>query len=411
MGLADWEVDVYGDLDLARLRSYRLERFRAELRGADVAGALLYDPLNIRYATDARNMQVWTLHAPGRYVFVATEGPVILFDYHGCFHICAHLETLDEIRPAIAWLPFSVGEDYMARARAWAEEIADLVRVYGGGVRRLAVDRSEPAGLFCLSELGVEVCDGQWLIERARSVKSAEEVAAVKLSMSACDAALRTMQDGMRAGMSENEVWSLMHGSYIASGGEWIETRFAASGPRTNPWFQECSGRRMEAGELFVFDSDMVGPTGYLADVSRAWLVGDGAASDEQRRLYGTAYEQVHFNLELVRAGLGFREFTEKSWRMPEEYRDNRYAVVAHGAGLCDEYPSIYYAEDMPGGRSEGVLEAGMVLCVESYIGESGGLGAAKEGVKLEQQVLVTDDGYELLSPYPFEDRLLPREV
>ncbi len=56
---------------------------------------------------------------------------------------------------------------------------------------------------------------------------------------------------------------------------------------------------------------------------------------------------------------------------------------------------------------SDGVLEPGTALCVESYIGEDGG----HEGVKLEQQVLITDTGVELLSTFPFEEELLFREV
>ena len=58
-------------------------------------------------------------------------------------------------------------------------------------------------------------------------------------------------------------------------------------------------------------------------------------------------------------------------------------------------------------GGYDGMIEAGMTLCVESYIGELGG----QEGVKLEEQVLVTETGVERLSTFPFEDDLLPREV
>jgi Xaa-Pro aminopeptidase len=77
--------------------------------------------------------------------------------------------------------------------------------------------------------------------------------------------------------------------------------------------------------------------------------------------------------------------------------------VIAHGVGLCDEYPAIYYPEDVARTGYDGVLEADMTICLESYVGEEGGA----EGVKLEQQVLVTANGAELLSHYPFEDAAL----
>jgi Xaa-Pro dipeptidase len=88
------------------------------------------------------------------------------------------------------------------------------------------------------------------------------------------------------------------------------------------------------------------------------------------------------------------------AFRLPERYRANRYSTIAHGVGVCDEYPAVYYPEDVESTGYEGVLEAGMTICVESYIGEAGGAA----GVKLEEQVLVTETGAEVLSRYPFED-------
>src|SRR3546814_5800613 len=90
----------------------------------------------------------------------------------------------------------------------------------------------------------------------------------------------------------------------------------------------------------------MIGPYGYCADVSRSFLCGDGRPSDAQRRLYGLAWEQIHFNLQLLRPGLGFRELAERSWRLPASCRANRYSVVVHGVGLCDEYPAVVRSEE-----------------------------------------------------------------
>ena len=68
---------------MPRVRAYRLERVREQLRKLDVAGAVLFDPLNIRYATGSRNMQLWMTHNPARYAFVATDGPASACDRHG----------------------------------------------------------------------------------------------------------------------------------------------------------------------------------------------------------------------------------------------------------------------------------------------------------------------------------------
>ena len=150
------------------LRRYRLERVRAELVRGDYAAVLLFDPINIRYATGTSNMQVWTLHNAARYVLVPAQGPVTLFETHGCSHLDEGFETVDEIRSAIPWYYFAVGPRSSENAKRWADEIADLVRTHGGGNRRLAVDRCEPAGAEHLLRHGITLHDGQEVLELAR---------------------------------------------------------------------------------------------------------------------------------------------------------------------------------------------------------------------------------------------------
>ncbi len=394
-------------IDLAGLRRGRLARLRAELARSHLAGALLYDPVNIRYACDSRNMAVWTLHNPVRYVFVATEGPVIVFDFHNCAHLSDGLETVDEVRPAVSWTFFTAGPRAAERARVWAAEVADLLATYGGGNRRLALDRCDPPGLLALQALGVEPHDGQAVLEMARRIKTAEELACMRVAIAVCEAAMAQMRGALRPGLTENDLWAVLNQVNAARGGEWIETRLLASGPRANPWFQESSDRVVQTGELVSFDSDLIGPFGYCADISRSYLCGPGRASDAQRRLYRLAVEQIHANMELLRPGLSFRELAESAWQLPASCRANRYSAIVHGVGLCDEYPHICYREDFATCGYDGIIEPGMTLCVESYMGEEGGA----EGVKLEQQVLVTESGVELLSHFPFEEALLGREV
>ncbi len=113
----------------------------------------------------------------------------------------------------------------------------------------------------------------------------------------------------------------------------------------------------MEAGEILAFDTDLVSTYGYCCDISRSWIVGDVAPTDEQKRLYQIAYEHIQTNIGLVRPGLSFEEFIRKSHRLPEEFRALRYGVFAHGIGLCDEYPSIRYPEDLEAHGYSGALK------------------------------------------------------
>jgi Xaa-Pro dipeptidase len=106
----------------------------------------------------------------------------------------------------------------------------------------------------------------------------------------------------------------------------------------------------------------------------------------------------VHHNLSLIRPGVSFREFSERSWRAPEEYAAQTVGSVIHGVGFGVDYPQISRSP-----AYDGVFEEGMTVCVESYIGAVGG----PEGVKLEEQVLVTTTGAERLSTFPLEEDLL----
>jgi Xaa-Pro aminopeptidase len=388
--------------DVPAMRACRLARVRAQLEARDYAAILVTDPINTRYATDSTNMQVWCLHNPVRYAFVATDGPVVVLDFHGSAHLSAHLDLVDEVRPGRGWYFFKSGRRVAEHAAAWAAEIADLVRAHGGGNRRLAIDNADREGIAALQALGVSIQSGQEVMELARAIKSADEIKAMRCALATTNAALHVMHSHLVPGVTEQALWAHLHHESIARGGEWIETRLLASGPRTNPWFQECGSRPIEAGDLVAFDTDLIGPYGYCADISRTWLCGDGPATEAQPTLYRVAREQIAHNLAQIKAGVSFREFSERAFALPERYRANRYSTVVHGVGLCDEYPAIYYPEDAAETGYDGILEAGMTICVESYVGEAGGL----EGVKLEEQVLVTDTGTEVLSTYPFEDRL-----
>ena len=400
-------IDSEAQIDMRALRAYRLGRLRGELKRRDYAGILLYDPINIRYATGARNMTVWTLHNAVRYCFVATEGPVVIFEFHSAPHLPAGLETIDEIRTAVYWFYFGAGQHGAERVKLWAAELADLLRRHGGGNRRLAVDKCDFLGVDALRAEGLEVMDGQEVTELARRIKSPEELACMAASIAVAEVGMAEMRAALRPGLTENELWSILHQVNIAHGGEWIETRLLASGPRTNPWFQECGDTVIRPGELVAFDTDLIGPYSYCADISRTYFCGPGRPSDEQRRLYKLAWEQIHTNIALIKPGLSYRELAETAWQLPASCTGQRYSVVVHGVGLCDEYPACYYTEDWSRDGYDGLFEAGMTVCVESYIGKGGG----REGVKLEQQVLITEAGAQVLSTYPFEEDLLGREV
>lgn len=390
-------------VDPASLHLGRLARLKEQLCRFDCAAGLFYDPTNIRYVTGTSNMQVYGLHNPCRYAFVAADGPVVLFDFKGCGHISRDFPAVDEAHDAISWYHFVTGDRVEEKARLWAGQIAELTGAHGHGNRRLAVDRLDPPGLRALEALGIEVVDGQEPINRARVVKVPEEITALREAIAVCEEGMRRMDARREPGISEMALWSHLHQANIELGGEFIHTRLLNSGPRTYPWYQETSARLIENGDLIAFDSDLIGPHGYSADISRSWIAGSVRPTDAQRRLYELAYAQVHRNVELFRAGRSLREIAESAFVLPEPYLATQNGCIAHGIGLCNEYPLVMHLKGWEGGGYDDEVLEGMVFCVESYVGdpESG------QGVKLEEQVLVTSSGPVALSAYPYETALL----
>ncbi len=394
----DWLAAGLELPDLAAMREYRLARVRDQMAVLGYDGALLMDPMNIRYATDSTNMQVWVMHNGARYCWVGMDGSCIVWEFNECEFLDAHNPLVTEVRPARGSTYFLAGPRWAEQANRFADEIIAVVAEHAGPGARIAIDQCHQVGYQRFGRAGLQIGNGQELMELARLIKGPDEIRAMRCAAHACEQTMLEMRERLEPGMTERGVWSLLHAGNIERAGEWIETQILSSGPRTNPWMQEASSRVILDGDLVAYDTDLVGAYGMMIDVSRTWLAGDGPPSSDQRAVHALACEQIERNTELLRPGTSFRHLTFESWSPPwEAYR--RYCCQYHGVGQCDEYPEIYWPEQWDEWGFDGILEAGMVLTVESFVGpRSGG-----EGVKLENQILVTEEGPELLTPFPLD--------
>jgi len=403
MWLSDTEPP---SVDPRKLRNDRLGRLRAWMTEAGYGAVLLFDPYNQRYATGTRNMFGYFLRNSTRYFFVPAEGPVVLFDYPQSYHVSAVVETVNEVRPSrLVWSSVS-GRD-AETVGPFATEIADLMRQYGGGSKKIGMDRCAHIQAVALERQGLEVVDCQGEILAVRAIKTPEEIQCLRVSMAGAESAVAAVRSALKPGITENELFAVLYYEVLRQGGEFIETRLLTSGQRTNPWFSEASGRRVRAGELLALDTDTIGCFGYFSDFSRTFHCGPGRPTSEQKMLYKMSLDQIRHNIEIIRPGLTFHEIAEKAWAIPARFVAQRYTSVMHGVGMHGETPFIAHAVDFSTYGREGVLEPGMVVSVESYIGEQNG----REGVTLEEEVLVTERGAELISTFPFEDDLLQREI
>jgi len=382
------------------LETGRLDRLRRSMESLDVAAVLTADPINIFYATGVRNMTVFSMMGSFRFVLVQADGPVVLWEYAGCEHLADDAGTVTEVRAAPDITPAG-GTRWVESTHGFAREVADLVAKLRVGKPRLAVERFDQHVTAALRSRGCELTSATEVFALARRIKTADEIAAMGCAMDVVTAALEGMRDQIKPGRTEVEVWAELHRGLIAGNGEYLSTRLAQAGTRTFPYFNEAGPNPVRDGDLLCVDTDALGPGGYAVDFSRTFVCGDAAPTAAQRSIHAMALEQLQHNAALLAPGRSFESFARSAWAVPERFAPYGYYCLAHGLGLCGESPYIpVYEAEAPGPYPlAGELEPGMVICVESYIGDA----ASHQGVKLEDQYLITEAGAELMSTMPHD--------
>ena len=389
------------EIDFRRVVASRLERLQSSMRAHGIPVCLFYNPANIRYATGVALMDVWAATTFTRHCLVPADGEPILFEFSDAVGPAERL--LSDVRTAAWWQYEGVRAHEVARR--WARDLRGTLADLGLEGEPLAVDKLDTPGWLALQDERIRVVDASPATIDAREIKTPEEIELVKVNGGIGDVMLSEFEAAIRPGIREYELVAVLADTLLRHHGEAVFTRLVASGQNTNPWLGDAHDKIVQPGDLVAVDTDANGFEGYVIDVSRTFLCGEHA-TEGQRDAYRAAHECVTGMLDLVRPGLSFEEFCFAAPRLPERFREQRYAFQVHQAGLEDEGPFIPYPEDVESGAiviPERELQEGMVLCLECYAGEVGGA----YGVKLEDQVLVTADGCELLCTYPYDEKLL----
>lgn len=384
------------DIDIGRMQQYRMSRLKAEMQKHDVGLCVMLSPISLRYAVNYRNYAAFMSHIQSTYLFLPMDGNYLLYN---AFEPAIPVYQKRQGQH-IAYM--YGGDELEACAALFADDVVNYLSEIGCRNRRVAIEYVNPSVTQALEKKGIEVIDGVLISERARLIKNEDELNCMRWAVAVAEHGADKIKQALKPGVSELQLWALLNYTNLANNGDWHDGRMLASGPRINPWLQEASERKVEAGDLLGFDTDMIGPMGYFADLSRTFFCGPGQPSLRQKQLYRLAMAEVEHNLKLIRPGIKLSELQAQAYPVPEEFQQNAYPCIVHGVGMCDEYPHIHpnYRGPLP---YDDTLQAGMVLCIESYMGAVG----ERDGVKLEQQVIVTDDGFELMTQYPFEDCFL----
>ena len=352
--------------DLQAMRQFRHQRLVDGVNSRNYGALIVFDPLNIRYASDSTNMQLWNTHNPFRALIVCADGYMVMWDYKNSPFLSEFNPLVCEQRSGADFFYFDRGDMAHLAAEKFSHEVKDLIIEHGEGNMRLAVDKIMLVGLRALEKQGFEIMDGEELTEKARVIKGPDEIKAMRCASHACETAVYKMETEARSGvpsgnMSENDIWAVLHSENIKRGGEWIETRLLASGPRTNPWFQECGPRLVQNNEIVSFDTDLISSYGICVDISRSWWIGDKEPRPDMIAAMQHAHEHIQQNMRMLAPGVSMRSLSENCHRLNENYQKQKYGCMMHGVGLCDEWPLIAYPDQLVDGAFEYQLEPGTV--------------------------------------------------
>ena len=404
----EWEKSGLKLPNLPRMREFRWKRLTDHIVQRGYGGLLMFDPLNIRYATDSTNMQLWNTHNPFRAVLLCSDGYMVIWDYKNSPFLSEFNPLVKEQRSGADLFYFDRGDKIDIAADKFSNEVRTLITEHSDSNMRLAVDKIMLHGLRSLEAQGFKIMEGEEVTEKCRSIKGEDEILAMRCASEACENAVAIMEqkariDVPKGNTSEDDIWAVLHAENIKRGGEWIETRLLASGPRTNPWFQECGPRIVQNNEIVAFDTDLVGSYGICVDISRTWWIGDKPPRPDMIYAMQHAHEHIMYNMDLLRPGIHMRDLTFNAHKLDKNFQNGKYGCLMHGVGLCDEWPLIAYPDKFVEGAYDYVLEPGMVLCVEALVSPENG----DFSIKLEDQVLITENGYENLTKYPFDPILM----
>ena len=408
LAFREWQSADLTLPNLQNMRAYRHARLTRALIDRDYGALLMFDPLNIRYATDSTNMQLWNSHNPFRACLLCADGHMVMWEYKNSPFLVTFNPLVKELRSGASFFYSVTGDTSANDARNFAAQVSEVIRAHAGTNQRLAVDKIMIHGLRALERAGFEIREGEEVTERSRAIKGPDDIAAMRCAHHACESAIAEMEAFTRTNVphgqtSEDAIWAELHAANIRRGGEWIETRLLASGPRTNPWFQECGPRIVQNNEIVAFDTDLIGCYGICIDISRSWWVGDQRPTDAMISAMHHARDHIADHQSRLKPGVAIRDLIQHGHQLAPQYWAQKYSCKMHGVGLCDEWPYVPYPDAYTPGAFEHVLEPGMTLCVEALVSPEGG----NFSIKLEDQILITEDGCENLTKYPFDAELM----
>ncbi len=400
----DWEARI----DVKRMREERKSRALERMRDAGLSSMLLLDDPNIRYVT---GLAMTGGSGADHYSLLLEDGQVVHWDTadHASNqrYNCPWLDDIRYACPGLGNVPRASGSDSARRflLDTMAQGVVDALEEYGLAKEPMGIDVANGGLLDAFESKGVDVQPEPCLkaMESARKTKTDDEIECLRQVAAICESGFQAIVENAKPGARESEVWGdavremWRHGAMVQGG-------YLTSGPNTWPKHQaNTTDRMIRPGDLVYADCYNIGYLGYRSCYYRTFSMGE--PTQAQKDAYELARDNLYAVLDEIEPGKTTDEIAMAFPDMEGEHAEwygatDHWQMTtnhwAHGLGLqLYEVPLIWRGLS-PDHPIE--IEEGMTMAVETQE------PAERQGVRVEEMVVVRDDGVELLSQWPVEE-------
>ena len=393
--------DRYTGIDYPRMREYRLNRTREAMKQFGIDVLITFEAWDIRYIT-------------GAYVPPAVkwpEGCFVVLPINGDPYLCAF--SVDSLKEEMPWMKGKIFPQMgitklLFTPEAWnpyMDKIEEIIKEHGLEDGVIGIDGSSNELIMCkaLENRGFKkYIDAKECMFQARKIKNEDEITCIKECCAIAEAAFYEIKKAIKPGVTECEIMGAGMKKLYELGCDEVFEFVVSSGPRTNPIRIDCTDRIIRPGDIVFVDINGASFQGYKCCYYRSFVC--GKATEEQKEVFREARDMMYAAMDKIKAGATTRDLCEvwpdspTYWGYePDEWDKVSPHAVGHGIGLSlHEFPLF----SRPGMGGDAVLEEGMVLALETWCGKNGG----DFGIRVEENVVVRKDGYELLTKFPIDE-------
>jgi len=391
----DWQ----GRVNFDRLRRERLARAQQKMEEHDLDALVLFVGENVRYVTSVYQGN-WKNNIFIRYAVLPRGGDPVLFETAGSDLECAKIDApwlKGKIRPAITWKWAETAEEMMADRMVGS--VVDVLKEHGVEKGKVGIDIYDYRASEAFQKAGINLVNAWPVMSGARTVKTVDELELLKISSAHGDAAFwKIKNEWLKPGIHESDITAKVNEFLYASGFDFVYDIIVATGGNTSPYRRWHTDKLVRQGDLVIVDINAVGPGGYFVDFVRCFKV-DGKPTQKEKDLYKEVYDSMYAAIGQFKPGNTTKDVAEQF----PKYADDEYKTVtlqqfAHSIGLSlyeGMWISRAYSMDYPV-----ELKQNMVFACETFAGHP----KLPQTVRLEENIVVTDTGYELLTQFPFEE-------